>query len=66
MVYASRVIGWYHKLLLLWHREIQLCGQHIRFLHGMHVVFLGLESVFTPTLVGDHLLNESRSSVDYE
>ena len=73
MVYASRVIGWYHRVFLLWHhaRPSVLLGDPILWpaypfppWYACHV--LGLEFVFTPTLDGDHLLNENRSSTDCE
>jgi hypothetical protein len=73
MVYVSRVIGRYHRVFLLWHRARprillgdSILRQHIYFLHGMHAIFLGLESIFTPPLDGDHLLNESYSSTIFE
>ena len=73
MVYASRAIGRYHKLLLLWHRacpSILLRDPTLwpayQFPPWYACCIFGLESVFTPTLARDHLLDESRSSADCE
>ena len=39
-------------------QEVQLRGNHIRLLDGMHALHAGLESFITPPLVGDHLLDQ--------
>jgi len=38
--------------------EVQLCGNHIYLVDGMHALHTGLESFITPPLVGDHLLDQ--------
>ena len=49
------------------YQEVNFCGKHIHLLHCMHAFLLFiLEPLITPTLIGDHLLNENYSFVDCE
>ena len=40
-------------------QEVQLRGNHIRLLGGMHGFRPGLESFFAPPIIGDHFLDQS-------
>ena len=46
--------------------EVQLGGDHICLLDGMHAFCTGLESFFAPPLIGDHLLDQCLGFGDCE
>ena len=46
--------------------EVHFGGKHIRFLSGVHALLLRMEPVFALALVGDHLFDQSHSSIDHE
>jgi hypothetical protein len=51
-------------IVQLLHQEIQLGGQHVRLLDGMHTALAGLESFFAPAHVGHHLLDKINGRSD--
>lgn len=51
-------------IVQLLHQEIQLGGQHVRLLDGMHTTLAGLESFFAPAHVGHYLFYKLDGSTD--
>jgi len=44
--------------IVLLNEEVQFGSDHIFLFDGMHALRAGLESFFTPPLIGDHFLNQ--------
>jgi hypothetical protein len=54
--HLSLVLGTFLDLL---EEEVELSGEHVHFLDGVHAPLMRLETFFIPTLVGHHLLDQS-------